>query len=60
MRRMTTRIRDGLVLLAIAALCLLVSLLADGQAADVIRGLAILCGIGGLVALVVGLVRPGA
>lgn len=54
---MATQIRDGLVLLAGAALCLLVSLLASGQAADVLRGVAILCGIGGLAVLVVGLVR---
>lgn len=54
---MATQIRDGAVLLTLAALCLLVSLMASGQAADVLRGIAILCGIGGLVVLIVGLVR---
>lgn len=54
---MATRIRDGLVLLAVAALCLLASLLAGGQAADVVRGIAILCGIAGFAVLIVGLVR---
>ena len=57
---MATRIRDGLVLLTAAALCLLVSLLASGQAADVLRGVAILAAIGGLVVLVVGLARTRA
>lgn len=57
---MATQIRDGAVLLAIAALCLLVSLMASGQAADVLRGIAILCGIGGLVVLVVHLIRARA
>lgn len=56
---MRTEVRQGLGLLAIAAICLLIALAmgASEGAGPVVRGAAILFAIGGLVLVAIGLLR---
>lgn len=54
---MTKEVRQGAALICLALICLLVSLVATGQGAVVIRAAAILFGIGGLVLAAAGLIR---
>lgn len=51
---MTTNVRGGLALLCVALIALILGLVAGVQ---LLVGLAVLCGIGGLAAVAVGLVR---
>lgn len=63
MRRVTTNVRNGLSLLAVAAICELIALAmgvgdaTPGDPADLAQGAAILFAIGGLALIVVGLIK---
>lgn len=55
---MEKEVRQGLALICAALICLLLGVVVPDQGGVVLRGVALLIGIGGLVLLTVGLLRP--